>query len=93
MTDRIACAALRSRITDADTEDDAALDLATAHLVEHLVDLGERRGGDGCLDLAVTAVSEKAFAQAVGMMARGGTVALNGLPPGDFPLNIFGPRA
>ncbi len=24
------------------------------------------------------------------MMARGGTVALNGLPPGDFPLNIFG---
>jgi propanol-preferring alcohol dehydrogenase len=24
------------------------------------------------------------------MVARGGTVALNGLPPGDFPLNIFG---
>ena len=24
------------------------------------------------------------------MTARGGTVALNGLPPGDFPLNIFG---
>jgi propanol-preferring alcohol dehydrogenase len=23
------------------------------------------------------------------MVARGGTVALNGLPPGDFPLSIF----
>ena len=38
----------------------------------------------------MTAVSEKAFEQAVGMVDRGGTVALNGLPPGDFPLNIFG---
>ena len=24
------------------------------------------------------------------MVDRGATVALNGLPPGDFPLNIFG---
>ena len=40
--------------------------------------------------MLVTAVSEKAFEQAVGVVARGGTVALNGLPPGDFPLNIFG---
>ena len=24
------------------------------------------------------------------MVGRGGTVALNGLPPGDFPLDIFG---
>ena len=38
----------------------------------------------------MTAVSEKAFEQAIGMVDRGGTVALNGLPPGDFPLNIFG---
>jgi len=44
-------------------------------------------GADGAL---VTAVSEKAFAQAIGVVGRGGTVALNGLPPGDFPLNIFG---
>jgi D-arabinose 1-dehydrogenase-like Zn-dependent alcohol dehydrogenase len=28
--------------------------------------------------------------QAIGMVARGGTVSLNGLPPGDFPLDIFG---
>ena len=32
----------------------------------------------------------KAFEQAIGMVGRGGTVVLNGLPPGDFPLNIFG---
>jgi propanol-preferring alcohol dehydrogenase len=37
----------------------------------------------------VTAVSRGAFAQARGMVRRGGTVALNGLPPGGFPLPIF----
>ncbi|MEM9785383.1 MAG: alcohol dehydrogenase AdhP [Pseudomonadota bacterium] len=37
----------------------------------------------------VTAVSNNAFAQAVGMMRRGGTLSLVGLPPGDFPLPIF----
>ncbi|MFD2237004.1 alcohol dehydrogenase AdhP [Aureimonas populi] len=44
-------------------------------------------GANGVL---VTAVSNKAFEQAIGMVGRGGTVALNGLPPGDFPLDIFG---
>jgi propanol-preferring alcohol dehydrogenase len=38
----------------------------------------------------VTAVSPKAFEQAIGMVRRGGTVSLNGLPPGQFPLDIFG---
>lgn len=37
----------------------------------------------------VTAVSNAAFGQAVGMMRRGGTLSLVGLPPGDFPLPIF----
>ncbi|WP_353057925.1 alcohol dehydrogenase AdhP [Propionimicrobium sp. PCR01-08-3] len=37
----------------------------------------------------VTAVSPPAFGQAVGMMRPGGTVVLNGLPPGDFPLSIY----
>lgn len=37
----------------------------------------------------VTAVSAKAFEQALGMARRGGTVALNGLPPGEFSLSIF----
>ncbi|WP_295045104.1 alcohol dehydrogenase AdhP [uncultured Paracoccus sp.] len=44
----------------------------------------------GAQGVLVTAVSPKAFQQAVGMVGRGGTVALNGLPPGDFPLDIFG---
>ena len=44
-------------------------------------------GAHGAL---VTAVSPKAFEQAVGMVRRGGTVSLNGLPPGTFPLDIFG---
>ena len=37
----------------------------------------------------VTAASPAAFGQAVGMMRPGGTVVLNGLPPGGFPLSIY----
>ncbi|MDC0713899.1 alcohol dehydrogenase AdhP [Stigmatella sp. ncwal1] len=44
----------------------------------------------GAHGVLVTAVSPKAFEQALGMVRRGGTVSLNGLPPGDFPLPIFG---
>ena len=44
-------------------------------------------GAHGAL---VTAVSPKAFEQAIAMVRRGGTVSLNGLPPGQFPLDIFG---
>ena len=43
----------------------------------------------GAQAVLVTAVSTPAFRQALGMTARGGTVALVGLPPGDFPLPIF----
>jgi propanol-preferring alcohol dehydrogenase len=43
----------------------------------------------GAQGVLVTAVSPKAFEQALGMVDRGGTVSLNGLPPGDFPLPIF----
>lgn len=46
--------------------------------------------GGGAQGVLVTAVSRKAFEQAIGMVGRGGTVSLNGLPPGDFPLDIFG---
>jgi len=49
-----------------------------------------RETGGGAQGVLVTAVSPKAFEQAIGMVARGGTVSLNGLPPGDFPLDIFG---
>jgi len=43
----------------------------------------------GAQGVLVTAVSSKAFEQAIGMAARGGTVSLVGLPPGAFPLPIF----
>ncbi|RDC75417.1 alcohol dehydrogenase AdhP [Rhodovulum sp. 12E13] len=43
----------------------------------------------GVHGVLVTAVSNAAFAQAVGMLRRGGTMALVGLPPGGFPLPIF----
>ena len=44
----------------------------------------------GAHGVLVTAVSPIAFAQATGMVRRGGTVSLVGLPPGQFPLDIFG---
>ncbi|MBS7701800.1 alcohol dehydrogenase AdhP [Chelatococcus asaccharovorans] len=50
----------------------------------------KRETDGGAQGVLVTAVSPKAFEQAIGMVARGGTVALNGLPPGGFPLDIFG---
>jgi propanol-preferring alcohol dehydrogenase len=37
----------------------------------------------------VTAVSRTAFLQGIRMLRRGGTCALIGLPPGDFPVPIF----
>jgi propanol-preferring alcohol dehydrogenase len=77
--------------------DDAKLDLArrlgatmtvNARTNDPVAYLKKEIGGaHGAL---VTAVSPKAFEQAVGMVRRGGTVSLNGLPPGQFPLDIFG---
>lgn len=43
----------------------------------------------GAQGVLVTAVSPQAFEQAIGMVGRGGTVSLTGLPPGGFPLSIF----
>ncbi len=43
----------------------------------------------GMHGVLVTAVSTAAFAQAIGMSRRKGTVALVGLPPGEFPTPIF----
>lgn len=48
-----------------------------------------RETGGGAHGILVTAVSNPAFAQAIGMVRRHGTVVLVGLPPGDFPLPIF----
>ena len=43
----------------------------------------------GAHGVLVTAVSLPAFKQAVGMLRRGGTCVLNGLPPGEFPIPVF----
>jgi alcohol dehydrogenase, propanol-preferring len=43
----------------------------------------------GAHGVLVTAVSLIAFKQALGMLRRGGTCVLNGLPPGEFPVSIF----
>ena len=43
----------------------------------------------GAHGVLITAVSKAAFAQGTGMLRRGGTCVLNGLPPGEFPLSIF----
>ncbi len=76
--------------------DDAKLELARELGATVVVNARERdpveairREIGGARGVLVTAVSPKAFAQAQGMVARGGTVSLVGLPPGDFPLPIF----
>ncbi|MEM6670209.1 MAG: zinc-dependent alcohol dehydrogenase [Pseudomonadota bacterium] len=51
--------------------------------------VAEVQAGGGAEAVLVTAVSTKAFDQAVGMLAPGGTMSLVGLPPGEFPLPIF----
>jgi propanol-preferring alcohol dehydrogenase len=76
--------------------DDAKLELATklgaslcvnARKADPMAFVKKEVGG--AQGVLVTAVSPKAFEQAMGMVGRGGTVSLVGLPPGDFPLSIF----
>lgn len=54
---------------------------ATAQVIKHT--------GGGAHGVLVTAVSPPAFAQAIGMVRRKGTVAMVGLPPGEFATPIF----
>ncbi len=49
----------------------------------------KRQTGGGAHGVVVAAVSAAIFCQAVGMLRRGGTCSMVGLPPGDFPLPIF----
>lgn len=77
--------------------DDAKLALATKHGAEVVVNA--RTSEDAAAEITaktggvkgalVTAVNAHAFPQAVGSLKRGGTVALVGLPPEKFPLDIF----
>ncbi|MGF0116496.1 alcohol dehydrogenase AdhP [Promicromonospora sp. Marseille-Q5078] len=78
--------------------DDAKLEFARTHGAEVTVnaatsadaaaEIQEQTGG-GVHGALVTAVNAHAFPQAVGALRRGGTVALVGLPPEKFPLDIF----
>jgi propanol-preferring alcohol dehydrogenase len=78
--------------------DEAKLALARKHGAEVAVNaateadpaarLQELTGG-GVHGALVTAVNAHAFPQAVGALRRGGTVSLVGLPPEQFPLDIF----
>jgi alcohol dehydrogenase, propanol-preferring len=77
--------------------DDAKLDLArrlgatvtvNARTSDPVAYLKKEIGG--AHSALVTAVSPKAVEQGIGMVRRGGTVSLTGLPPGQFPLDIFG---
>ena len=53
-----------------------------------VADLARETGG-GVHGVLVTAVSTPAFSQALAIVRRHGTIALVGLPPGDFPTPIF----
>jgi len=64
---------------------DVAIDARSATAVADVL----AATGGGAHGVLVTAVSPPAFSQALHMVRRKGTVALVGLPPGDFPTPIF----
>ena len=64
-------------------------DLAVNALANDAVDKVLTATGGGAHGVLVTAVSTAAFAQALKMVRRKGTVSLVGLPPGEFPMPIF----
>lgn len=64
-------------------------DLAVNALASGALDQVLAATGGGAHGVLVTAVSTAAFAQALKMVRRKGTVSLVGLPPGEFPTPIF----
>jgi propanol-preferring alcohol dehydrogenase len=76
--------------------DDSKLELAKKHGALVTVNAAKedpaeaiQRSTGGAHGVLVTAVHPKAFGQALGVARRGATIVFNGLPPGDFPANIF----
>lgn len=67
----------------------AGADLAVNALAADAVEKVLAATGGGAHGVLVTAVSTAAFAQALKMVRRKGTVSLVGLPPGEFPTPIF----
>jgi alcohol dehydrogenase, propanol-preferring len=70
-----------ARESGADVTVNAKLPDAVAQIV--------RQTGGGAHGALVTAVSPPAFSQAIHMVRRKGTIALVGLPPGEFQTPIF----
>lgn len=68
---------------------EAGADLAVNALTADAVGKVLAATGGGAHGVLVTAVSTAAFAQALKMVRRKGTVSLVGLPPGEFPTPIF----
>ena len=68
-----------------DSGADHAVNALSADAVESVL----RATGGGAHGILVTAVSTAAFAQALKMVRRKGTISLVGLPPGEFPTPIF----
>jgi propanol-preferring alcohol dehydrogenase len=64
---------------------DRAINVLSPDAVKNVLDAT----GGGAHGILVTAVSTGAFAQALKMVRRKGTVSLVGLPPGEFPTPIF----
>jgi alcohol dehydrogenase, propanol-preferring len=64
---------------------DVAVDARSPNAVEKVL----QATAGGAHGVLVTAVSTPAFAQALHMVRRKGTVSLVGLPPGEFPTPIF----
>ncbi len=64
---------------------DLAVNAAAPDAAEQVV----KQTGGGAHGVLVTAVSPPAFSQALHLVRRKGTVALCGLPPGNFPMSIF----
>ena len=64
---------------------DLAVDARQPDAIERV----QRLTDGGAHGVLVTAVSPPAFQQAIACVRRRGTVALVGLPPGDFPTPIF----
>lgn len=76
--------------------DDAKLDLARSVGADMTINCATQDAPGvvqstiaGAHGVLVTAVSRSAFAQAVGMLHKRGTMTLVGLPPGSFELPIF----
>jgi alcohol dehydrogenase, propanol-preferring len=68
---------------------EAGAEFAVNALANDAVDRVVEATGGGAHGVPVTAVSTPAFAQALRMVRRKGTISLVGLPPGEFPTPIF----